>query len=98
KMDDGVDFIFPERVGNQRPMANVASYQRHIGWHQESTAGGEIVKHDRSNIGGAKSSDRMASYVTGAACNEDRHDQLPVFCWFSTPTLSQSGITIGRSD
>ena len=61
-------------AGDQRLVAGVADHHGHALGDRPGEAGGEVVEHDDPLPRVDEGMDHVASDVSGAAGNEDRHD------------------------
>ena len=68
------DPMLGDEAGDQRLVAGVADHHGHALGDRPGEAGGEVVEHDDPLPRVGEGMDHVASDVSGAAGNEDRHD------------------------
>ena len=73
-MDDVRDLVLGDEAGDQRLVPGVADHHGHALGDRPGEAGGEVVEHSDPLPRVGEGMDHVASDVSGAAGNEDRHD------------------------
>ena len=73
-MDDGLDAVFLDDLGDEVLIAGLADDQRYAAGDRPIEAGGQVVEHDRAIARRDQRVDHMTSNVARAAGDQDRHD------------------------
>jgi hypothetical protein len=85
-MNDLADLVLGDEAGDQWLVAGVADDERHALGNGPVEAGGEIVQHHHALPRVSEGMDHVASDVSGAAGNEDRH-----YAGSALPQVSRGG-------
>ena len=76
-MDDRLDAVLLDELGDQRLVAGIADDQRHALGDRPVEAGGQVVEHDDRLAGLDQRMDHVAADIAGAAGDQNRHVARP---------------------
>ena len=71
EMNDRLDRVFVHDPADEVGVADIALEERHLGRHDRTRAGGEVVDHQRPLAGAEQGQRHVAADVAGAAGHED---------------------------
>src|SRR5690606_18900777 len=77
KVDDRIDLMFTDDLGNQRTVADIADIKPRLGRHGPVEARGQPVEHNHVLTMVQKLPDHVASDITGSTSNKNAHSESP---------------------